>query len=92
MTDIAFDTLRESRGRMERVLYRGRATHTSKSDDDLPAIRWTGLVDDPGLGATPMQSAARRTLGFLLGALVAGGALAAVIALRLAIWLPTYIH
>ncbi len=92
MTHITFNDMGKSRSRMERVLYRGRVTHASKSDDDLPAIRWTGLIDDPGLAATPVPSAARRTVGLLLGASVAGLALAAVIALRIAIWLPMDLH
>jgi hypothetical protein len=51
----ALDAIAEARMRrvrMEVALYRGEMTHSSKSDDDLPVVRWTGLTDDVRFNAS----------------------------------------
>ena len=76
---------------LEVELYRGRYKHSNKNDDDLPIvteIRMLKNANNEPAGATGVRGALPVIIAFAIFAIV----LTAIIALRVAIWLPKFQH
>jgi len=97
----AFAEARMHRAMIEAELYRNRYTHSSKNDDDLPIVG-SAPAEHPAPSIFP-RVVWRRAAGAVVAIAkclypaaivfsVLATILAATFALRLAIWLPLYMH
>jgi len=84
---------RTQRAKIEVELYRNRYRHSSKNDDDLPVVRPSAVARPQRRPiarsmARPIRDAAKRAYPVILTLAISAVLLAAMMALRLAIWMP----
>jgi hypothetical protein len=80
---------RMQRAKIEVELYRNRYRHSSKNDDDLPVVRPSAVARPQRRPiARPIRDAAKRAYPVILTLAISAVLLAAMMALRLAIWMP----
>lgn len=97
---------RMQRARIEAELYRNRYKHSSKNDDDLPIVGLPIVGSAPAEQPAPIVSPrvawrraagavvamAKRVFPIILVCAIFATVLAATIGIKLAIWLPPYLH
>ena len=96
-----FAEARMHKAMIEAELYRSRYTHTSKNDDDLPIVG-SAPATQPAPSVSPrvvwrraaiaVVATAKRVYPVVLTFAIIATIVVATIALRLAIWLPTFRH
>ena len=96
-----FAEARMHKAMIEAELYRGRYIHTSKNDDDLPIVGSAPAAQPaPSVSsrvewqraASAVVAMAKRVYPAVLTFAIIATIVVATIALRLAIWLPTFRH
>lgn len=96
-----FAEARMHKAMIEAELYRNRYMHTSKNDDDLPIVG-SAPAAQPAPSVSPrvvwqraasaVVAMAKRVFPIVLAFAIFATIVVAAIALRLAIWLPTFRH